>query len=250
MAEYTLDEFGIPEKTGRTPRRGIQKGGQILHKFDEEYGPVKEYSEFLKKKMISGSFETFLNDYAWLENHLGKIANFIHKEYGIDRLNASAYFVVLSGADHDCVQINFPYENTVLNYHYNGPNFAQYFTSTISGDITSYRQNDLAEHYFGELVKSIPDRQLVRTNWIEPKFISNYALDADPHLTLEMELDFEGIQQDNSGIYSDLFIQKREKFPFFPFQPIFAGKKEETAVIILPMEELFNSLSLRKWLID
>jgi len=246
MSEYFLNEFGIPEKTDRKPRLGIKKGGQILHKFDEEYGPVREYSEFLGKKMISGSFETFLKDYAWLKDHLGKIADFTYKEYGIDRVNMSAYFVILSGADHDCVQINFPYENTVLNYHYNGPNFAQYFTSTISEDFASYRQKDLVNHYFIELMNSIPDHQLIRTNWIEPKFISNYAFDGDPHLTLEMELDFEGIQQDNSGIYSDLFIRERERFPFFPFQPIFAGKKEETAVIILPMEELFNIGEFKK----
>lgn len=87
-------------------------------------------------------------------------------------------------------------------------------------------------------------------NWIVPKFISNYALDADPHLTIEMEFDFDAIQKRNSGVYAGLFIQNRKKFPFFPFQPVFGGTKEETAVIILPKEGLFNDEEFRNGIAD
>jgi len=246
MAEYNLNEFGVPDKTGRKPRDGMVKGGEILHEFDEEYSPIKEYSELLKKKRISGSYDDFLKEYAWLEVHLERIANFMDREHGMDQINMSAYFVVLKGDDHKCVQIEFPYENTVLNYRYNGNDFTQYFTSTISGDTASYRQNDLAEKYFNQLMESIPTHQLRHMNWIVPKFISNYALDADPHLTVEMAFDIREIEKDNSGIYADLFFRERKRFPFFPFQPVFAGKKNETAVIILPKEQLFNVEEFRK----
>ena len=246
MTEHTLDEFGIPDKTGRKPRDGIKKCGEILHEFGEDYSPVKEYSELLKKNKISGSYDDFLKEYAWLEAHLEGIADFMYREHGMDQINMSAYFVVLKGDDHKCVQIEFPYENTVLNYHYNGNDFTQYFTSTISRDTASYRQEDLAENYFKQLMESIPTHQLRHMNWIVPKFISNYALDADPHLTVEMAFDIRGLGKNNSGIYADLFFRERKRFPFFPFQPVFAGKKNETAVIILPKEELFNVEEFRK----
>jgi len=245
MAEYTLNDFGVLDKTCRKPRDGIEKGGDILHEFGEDYGPIKEYSELLKNNKISGSYEDFQKDYAWLESHIKTIANYMHREHGIDQINMSAYFVVLKGDDHDCVQINFPYENTVLNYHCNGPDFAQFFTSTISGDI-SHKKGDLVETYFKKLVEAIPDHQLKHINWIIPKFISNYALDADPHLTIEMEFDYDAIKKENCGIYAHFFVQKRKKFPFFPFQPVFAGENEETAVIILPKEDLFNVEEFRK----
>ncbi len=240
MAESTLDEFGILGKTGKRPRKGIKEGKTILNKFTGDYGPVPEYEASLENDRSSKAYDTFQKDYAWLEVHIGRIADFMYIEHGISHIYMSAYFVVLSDSDHDCVQIKFPYENTVLNYHYSGPNFAQCLTSTIREDITSYKQKDLADQFLRELMESIPDHQLRHMNWIEPKFISNYALDADPHFTIEMEIDLEGMRKDNSGIYADLFIQERKKFPFFPFQPVFAGKKEETAVIILPKEELFD----------
>ena len=247
MTEYTLDEFGIPEKVGNDPKDGIKKGDEILHKFDGEYGPVPEYKERLKKERSAIAYNNFQKDFDWLEAHIGKISDFMYQEHGMDKINMCAYFVVLKDADHDCVQINLPCENTVLNYHYNGPNFAQYLTSTISSDIAHdiNRHKDLVKKYFIELMEAIPKHQLRYMNWLEPKFISDRAFDADSHFTVEMEFDLEGIQEDGSGIYADLFIQKKEKFPFFPFNPVFAGKKEETAVIILPKEDLFDVVEFR-----
>lgn len=240
MTEITLDEFGIPLKTGKEPIDGIKKGTHILKKFSDEYGPVSEYKSFLKKHGSSNAYATFEKDYEWLQNHLERIADYMYKELGEDKINMSAYFIELKGEDHDCVQINFPYENTVLKYHFHGPNFAQYLTSTISEDINKIKKDDLMETYFTKLLDSIPECQLKYLNWVEPKFISNYALDADPHLVLQMEFDYEGIKQDKSGVYADLFVQEKRQFPFFPFQPVFGGKKKETAVIILPREELFD----------
>ena len=194
MAEHDLkDKFGIPEKVGNDPRDGIKEGEKILHKFDGEYGPVPEYKERLKKEGSSTAYNNFKKDYDWLEAHIGKIADFMYKEHGIDKINMCAYFVVLKDVDHDCVQIHFPYENTVLNYHYNGPNFAQYLTSTISSDIAqdTHRQRDLVKKYFIELMEAIPEHQLRYMNWLEPKFISDRAFDADSHFTVEMEFDLE-----------------------------------------------------------
>ena len=164
MAEYNLNDFGVPDKTGRKPRDGIEKGGEILHEFGEDYSPIKEYSGLLKKKKISGSYDDYLKDYIWLENHLEKIVNFMHREHAKDYIDMSAYFIVLKDVDHkgdghDCVQIKFPYENTVFNYHCNGINFAQFFTSTISGNMP-YKLEDLVDSYFKKLVEAIPTHQL------------------------------------------------------------------------------------------
>lgn len=243
MGEHTIsDEFGILPKTGKKPKDGIKAGKKILHGFDYEYGPVPEYADRLKNEGSSTAYNNFKKDYDWLEAHIGKIADFVYREHGIDHINMCAYFIILKDTDHDCVQIHFPYENTALNYHYNGPNFAQYLTSTISSDISPniHMQKDLVSKYFNELWEAIPDHQLKNITWIVPKFISDYALDVDPHLTVEMEFDLQEIQRDRSGIYSDLFIQERKKLPFVPFQPIFGGEKGETAVIILPKEDLFD----------
>ena len=245
MVEYDLDDLGVPAKTENKPRDGIKKGDKILHKFNEEYNPVLEYKERLKKESPT-AFASFNKDYEWLKSHLDSIVKFAHNEFEIDEINMSTYFITLNAEDHNCMQIEFPHENTILNSHYNGPNFAYYFTSTVNNNVKNYNQIDLARSYLRELWESIPNHQLENINWIAPKFLSDYAYDADPHLTVEMEFDLDGIQQDG-GIYSDLFVQEKRKFPFFPFQPFFGGKKgDETGVIILPKDELFDIGDFRK----
>jgi len=249
MVDYDLDDLGVPVKTGNKPRDGIKKGDKILHKFSEDYNPVLEHKERLKKESPT-AFASFNRDYEWLKSHLDAIVKFAHNEFEIDEINMSTYFITLKAEDHNCMQIEFPHENTILNSHYNGPNFANYFTSTVNNDVKDYKQIDLARSYMRELWESIPNHQLKNINWIAPKFLSNYAYDADPHLTVEMEFDFDGIQRDG-GIYSNLFVQENKKFPFFPFQPFFGGKKgEETGVIILPKDELFDISIFRKKIAD
>jgi len=248
MVEYNLDDLGIPVKTWNRPRDGIKKGDKILHKFTEDYNPVLKYKELLKKESPT-AFASFNKDYDWLNSHFEAIAEFAHNELEIKEINMSAYFITLEVEDHDCMQIEFPRENTILNAHYNGPNFAYYFTSTVKKDIIDFNQKDLARSYLRELWESIPDHQLKNINWIAPKFLSNYAYDADPHLTVEMEFDLDRMQKDG-GIYSDLFVQEKKKFPFFPFQPFFGGKREETGVIILPKDELFDINGFRKKIAD
>ena len=240
MVEHILNDFGVPNKTGNKPRNGVKKCGQILKKFSIDHGPIPEFEEILGKERSSKAYSTFREDCNWLKHHLAPIANFIDKQLGEDKIRLSAYFIRLQKKDHDCIQIQFPYENTVLNYHYNGPNFAEYFTSTITSEAGKYRQRELLESYFKELVEYIPERQLRHINWIMPKFISGYALDSDPHLTVEMEFDSKRTQEDDQGVYSDLFIELQDEYPFFPFQPVFAGEKEETVVIILPQDSLFD----------
>jgi len=248
MVEYDLDDLGVPVKTGNKPRDGVKKGNKILQKFTEDYNPVSEYKKFLEERSPT-AFASFNKDYDWLNSRLESIAEFAYREFEIDKINMSAYFITLKVEDHDCMQIKFPHENTILNSHYNGPNFAYYFTSTVKNDVKKYKQKDLAISYLTELWESIPNHQLKNINWIAPKFLSNYAYDADPHLTVEMEFDLDGMQKDG-GIYSDLFVKEKKKFPFFPFQPFFGGKKEETGVIILPKDELFDIDGFRKKIAD
>ncbi|RZB28659.1 MAG: hypothetical protein AEth_01919 [Candidatus Argoarchaeum ethanivorans] len=239
MVEYSLDDWGIPKKTGNKPCKGVEKGDKILKSFSEDYNPVLKYIERLKKKSSTKAFDDSQREYDWLESRLEDIAGYANRECGIDKIGLSAYFITLTSEDHKCMQIDFPRENTILNCHFNGPNFAYYFTSTVRKDVRDYKQRDLAKAYLNELWEYIPTQQLKHINWIAPKFISNYAFDADPHLTVEIEFDREGLNE-SGAIYSDLFIQEKKKFPFFPFQPFFGGKKEETAVIIVPTEGLFN----------
>ncbi len=246
MVEYSLDDFGIPKKKGVKSINGIKKSNDLLKKFSEDYGPISEYSEILKTEGNSRAYDEFQKDYFWLENHIGKIGDFMYKELGINTIRMSTYFIELKKENHDCVQMNFPYENTVLNFHRHGPNFALYFTSPIKNNCDMFEQNKLLEIYSDILFESIPLQQLKHINWIEPLFISNYALDGDPHLTLQMELNLEGIKKDKSGIYADLFIEKEERFPFFPFQPVFAGKDSETSIALMPKEEIFDIENLRQ----
>lgn len=147
-----------------------------------------------------------------------------------------SFFVSLN---HDCIQTDFPHENTILNCHFNNPaEFAFYFTSTINNEAKSFDKKDLVKSYLHELWDYIPENQLKHINRIVPKFISNYTIDSDPHISIEVCLDFEGIQE-NGGMYSDLFVQKKI-FPFFPFQPFYGGKTKETMAIILQSEEIFD----------
>ena len=236
MVDYSLDDLGVPLKTGKKPIDGVKKGDKILKDFSDDYNPVSEHGEILKREG-SKAFSEFQKDYEWFNSHLERIAKYAHRECGWDTIRLDTYFITLN---HKCMQTDFPYENTILNCHYNGPNdFAYYFTSTVKNDIRSYKQKDLAKIYLNELWEHIPENQLKNINWIAPKFISNYALDADPHITVEVDFNLEGLQSDG-GIYSDLFIQEEKKFPFFPFQPFFGGPEKETAIIILPPEEQFD----------
>lgn len=245
MKECNLDEFGILQKTENEPEEGIKRADKILNKFSDDYGPVAEYGTLLKNEGSSESYDTFRKDFEWLKEYIEKIADYMYKEQGMQKICMSAYFIEMKLEDHDCVQIQFPCENTILKYHRHGPNFAQYLTTTIGKDFKTYSQADLVDNCMTQLMESIPEHQLKHMNWIEPKYISNYALDADPHFIMQMEFDLESIKRENSGVYADLFIEKKEKFPFFPFQPVFAGKDKEVAVIILPTEELFDIKDFR-----
>ena len=236
MTEYSLDDLGVPLKTGNKPRDGVEKGDKILKEYSDDYNPVSEYGKILESQS-SKAFAEFQKDYEWFNLHLDKIAKYAHRECGRDTIRLDTYFITLN---HKCMQTDFPNENTILNCHYNGPNdFAYYFTSTVKNEVRDFNQKDLAKSYLNELWEHIPQNQLKHINWIEPRFISNYALDADPHITVEVDFNFEGVQNDG-GIYSDLFIQEDKKFPFFPFQPFFGGAEKETVVIILPPEDQFE----------
>jgi len=236
MVRYSLDDLGVPVKTGKNPRDGVEKGEKILKDFSDDCNPVSKHGKILKSQS-SKAFAEFQKEYEWFDSHLKRIAKYAQKECGRDTIRLDTYFITLA---HKCMQTDFSNENIILNCHYNGPNdFAYYFTSTVKNEVRDYRQRDLAKSYLKELWEHIPIWQLKNINWIAPKFISNYAYDSDPHLTVEIEFDLEGIQRDG-GIYSDLFIQEAKKFPFFPFQPFFGGAKKETVVVILPPEDQFE----------
>lgn len=66
MVEYSLDDLGVPKKTGKNPIEGAKKGNEILNDFSDDNNPVLKYEEeevkkslqkhlLISKKIINGS---------------------------------------------------------------------------------------------------------------------------------------------------------------------------------------------------
>ena len=251
----------LSEKTGLSPEEGVKNAKEQIKKYSETSGPVDDYVEELRDKQKSGdkaaskAYEEYQKDLKWLGVHMGKLSCYLSDRFGLDEIELQAYIMEVSGDDHECYKIKSRFNNTTLDVHEHGVNCA--FYSTFALDLKALSESDisfelaqelLAREIFKEIIDNMPNHQLGIINQIQPNFITDYTIDSDPSFCVQIELDLPKILKDpiGCGVYSDLFLTQADKFPYFPFQPIYADNEKEKTLVIIPADMVFDGGAFRE----
>lgn len=250
-----LEDYMLKKKAGEGPEEGLKKAKEEIKKYNETSGPVEDYAEELKDKRQSGdrvaskAYDEYQKDLEWLGVHMGKLSGYLRDRFGLEQIELQAYIMEVSGEDHECYKIKSRFNNTTLDVHEHGLNCAFYSTFALDLEAMSestlnfeLAQELLAREIFKEIIDNMPDHQLEIVNQIQPNFITDYTIDSDPSFCVQIELDLLKILKNpiGCGVYSDLFLTQADKFPYFPFQPIYADNEKEKTLIIIPADMVFD----------
>lgn len=204
-------------------------------------------SEYRDSQGQSSAYKEFEKDLLWMDECIGPLARFLKSEYDVEQIELKAYIIEVHEEIHNCYKIKSKYNNAALDYHEHGVNGAYYSIYPIRpgeyfGEDIRQKQGSIARCVCNDIVNSMPASQMAFITQVQPHFITQYTIDSGPYLCVQMEIDLPAVRKSEkgSGVYGDISLSQQKEFPFFPFQPIFAGKDKESALIIIPRTKIFD----------
>ena len=177
--------------------------------------------------------------YDWVNKHIKDIMKIWTQEFGSKTITLWIFFIELR--NHDCIQVNFDFNNVILNVREDGGDYRSQFTCSLINETSpdkrvniyskSLNLREPLEKFYNGFMPNLPWRQLKCLSKVYPKFLSDFGPDRDPSLTVE--LTFEG----GVGTYSKLFYDQKDRYRSYSYQPIYADQEKEVCTIIVRPEE-------------
>lgn len=183
--------------------------------------------------------------YGWINKNIKEIAKIWKNEFGSKTITLCLYFIELKKEVHDCIQINFDYDNVILNVRQcRGGDYGAYFTCSLQNQTSPNKRFDihspsldlkpLMQQFYSEFVSKLPPRQLENLTEVYPLFLSEFGSDNDQHLTVDLRF------KEGAGMYSKLFVDQKERYRSYSYQPVYADKEREICTLIVRPEDCLD----------
>jgi len=235
----TNEEIGLWEKPEKSAKiKDIKNGARIAN-------------ETLKNPSLAGAraielLKKYPAVYEWVSNNIGEIAKMWKGQFGSKTITLEVYLIELRKEVHDCIQIKFGFDNVILNVRkHRGCDYGACFTCPLINktspeehiDIHSPSLNidGILDQFYSEFTHKLPLRQLESITEVYPISLSEFGPAGwGPQLTVDLRF------REGSGMYAKLFVDQKERYRSYSYQPVYADHEREICTLIVRPEECLD----------
>lgn len=235
----TNEEIGLWEKPEKSAKvKDIKNGARIAN-------------ETLKDSSLAGAraielFKKYPAVYEWVTNNIGEIARMWKGQFGSETIILEMYFIELRTEVHDCIQIKFGFDNVILNVRQRrGADYGACFTCPLVNKTSPEERVDIyspslnidgiLDQFYSEFMYKLPLRQLKSITEVYPISLSEFGPAGwGPQLTVDLRF------REGSGMYAKLFVDQKERYRSYSYQPVYADHEREICTLIVRPEECLD----------
>lgn len=232
----TNEEIGLWEKPEKSAKvKDIKNGARIAN-------------ETLKEPSLAGAraielFKKYPAVYEWVSNNISEIARMWKGQFGSETIILEMYLIELRKEVHDCIQIKFGFDNVILNVRQRrGDDYGACFTCPLINKTSpeervdiyspSLNINNILDQFYSEFMYKLPLRQLKSITEVYPISLSKFGPAGwGPQLTVDLRF------REGSGMYAKLFVDQKERYRSYSYQPVYADHEREICTLIVRPEE-------------